>query len=327
VLDLIQAKTDQTLRWAASQLEGSLSRKMKGVKEELMNILSHLEAAIDFPDDFPETRSVSEAGARLEELKKKVKALLDSSALGLLAKRGLKVVIVGRPNVGKSSLMNCLIQSNRVIVTPYPGTTRDVVEEEIQLAGFPVRISDTAGIQETEHPIEKEGIERSRKAALGADLVLFVIDGSDDWRKQDGELLEEIEKTPKIIVINKMDLPQKLDRQKLLAAVNDGTPVLESSCETETGLKDIEEELVRFMTGGKAQFSDEAVISSSRQREFLEKMSNSLTNALEACSKDLSPELIAVDVRLALDQLGGLVGEVATDDVLDVLFGHFCIGK
>ena len=327
VLDLIQAKTEQSRRWAASQLGGSLSRNMQGMKDELVGILSHLEAAVDFPDDFPETESIPEIKKKFHKLENEVKAMLNSSELGLLAKRGLKVVILGRPNVGKSSLMNCLIKANRVIVTPYPGTTRDVVEEEMQIGGFPVRILDTAGIQDTEHPIEKEGIERSRKAILSADLILFVVDGSKVLGEADKKLLEETESSQKILVVNKVDLPKKFDPEILQAIANKDVPVVESSCVTGNGVEALEKEILRFILGGRAQVPDETVVSSVRQKDLLEKMLLSLQNASEACTKNLSPEFIAVDVRLTLDHLGVLVGEVVTDDVLDVIFERFCIGK
>ncbi len=326
VLDLVKAKTSLGAHWATAQLEGVLSRKMQNWKEELLNVLSHLEASIDFPDDFPETDSHSELAQRLGLLYQEVEELLASSDLGMIAKRGLKVVISGRPNVGKSSLMNQLAKANRVIVTPYPGTTRDVVEEEIQIHGFPVRLLDTAGIQDTSHPIEKEGIDRSKRAVDESDLVLYVLDGSQDWHPDDETLLGGLDGKGKIIVVNKSDLPPKLDSARVKQRVN-GAPVVGASCLKELGVRALEDEIFRFITEGKAKVSDEAVISSVRQKDLLQKALANIADAQKGCEEDLSPELLAVDVRLALDHLGLLVGEVVNDDVLEVLFSQFCIGK
>ena len=326
VLDLVKAKTSLGAQWATAQLEGVLSRKMQNWKEELLNILSHLEASIDFPDDFPETDSHLELGQRLGLLHQEVAELLASSDLGMIAKRGLKVVISGRPNVGKSSLMNQLAKANRVIVTPYPGTTRDVVEEEIQIHGFPVRLLDTAGIQDTSHPIEKEGINRSKRAVDESDLVLYVLDGSQDWHPDDETLLGGLDGKSMIIVVNKSDLPAKLDSIRVKQRVN-GASVVGSSCLKESGIRALEDEIFRFITEGKTKVSDEAVISSVRQKDLLQKTLANIADAQNGCQEGLSPELLAVDVRLALDHLGLLVGEVVNDDVLEVLFSQFCIGK
>ena len=326
VLDLIQAKSEKSRQWASAQLEGSLSKKMVEIKDQLLQILSGLEASIDFPEDdlAPEDYSVIEK--KLAVLESQIRELLRGSDMGILAKRGARVALWGRPNTGKSSLMNRLVKHNRVIVAPIPGTTRDVVEQEIQIEGFPVRVLDTAGIQDAANPIEKEGVERSRKAALGAELVLFVLDGSRPFDAEDRGLYREIEDKEKIVIFNKSDLSQKIklsDIQNLDPALT----VVETSCQTEKGIAELEEKIVFWMTKGKAGAADESVISSVRQKDILEKICGAIGGAQTACGSRLSPELVAVDVRLALDQVGALVGEVVTDDLLEVLFSQFCIGK
>src|SRR3989338_3449808 len=192
VLDLVQAKTDLVREWASEKLKGKLSLKIEGLKKDLVDILSHLEASIDFPEDFPETHPSTQIGVRLGFLAQEVKSVLKNAEFAIVIKKGLKVVLAGRPNVGKSSLMNELARTHRVIVTPYPGTTRDVVEEEIQIRGIPIRLVDTAGIQETSHPIEKEGIDRTKHAVWEADLVLPVLDGSQPFDGEDRKLLSLI---------------------------------------------------------------------------------------------------------------------------------------
>ncbi len=326
VLDLVKAKTEPAREWAVSQLEGGLSNKIKDIKDELLNILSHLEASIDFPEDMPETDPSAKIEERLNELIEKIKIILSSSALGLIAKTGLKIVIAGRPNVGKSSLMNQLTKKNRVIVTPHAGTTRDVVEEEIQIGGFPVRLLDTAGIQETGHPIEREGIKRSKLAVSEADLVLYVLDGSQAMHAEDRTLLSALDPKKRFIVINKSDLTLKLDKLRLVKDFQH-TMIAETSCVNENGLSELEEKIFGFITNGKIQPFDVPVITTTRQKDFLEKALKNIDDAGKACRDSLSPELVAVDIRLALGSLGALVGDVLNNDMLECLFNQFCIGK
>ena len=326
VLDLIQAKSAQTLRWASSQLEGEFSERMQKIRQALVELLSHLEADVDFPDDFPDTDALKEIREKISAARDAVRTLLQSSRLGFLAKRGLQTALWGRPNVGKSSLLNQLAQTTRVIVTPYPGTTRDVVEEEIALDGFPVRLQDTAGVQATQNPIEKEGVERSRKAMQGADLVLFVLDSSQELQPEDRALYRECGQRPLIVVLNKSDLPAKTTAGELRAQGIQAPAVL-CSCLQEKGVEKLKKEILDFITQGAAPRPEEAVVSTVRQKELLEKTSEDLGRALEACEKRLSSEFIASDVRQALDHLGMLAGEVVTEEVLEVLFSKFCIGK
>lgn len=326
VLDLIQAKTDQGRRWALSQLEGALSKKIVEMKNDLLLVLSHLEAAIDFPDDQLDTQSHTEILQRLEDLRVRLEALLKNSAAGLLLKRGLRVALWGRPNAGKSSLMNCLAKHNRVIVAAVPGTTRDVVEEEIRIKDIPVRILDTAGIQETDNLIEKEGVRRSRQAAESADLVLFVADASVECVESDRSLFAEIERQKKIVVLNKADLPHRFDPASLGLDVSD-TVVVKTSCVTEGGIDELETILLKQVLGGLLESSDEVLVSSVRQKDALDRTLSLVRQAIHSCEQKLSPELVAVDIRETLDCLGLLIGDIVTDDMLDVLFSQFCIGK
>lgn len=326
VLDLIQAKTAQALRWASSQLEGAFSHKIQGLKKMLLELLSHLEAQVDFPDDFPDTDTMKEIERKLSIVQTGIQALLDGARFGLLAKRGFKVAIWGRPNVGKSSLFNQLTGSSRVIVTPHPGTTRDVVEEEIAVGGFPVRLQDTAGMQETENPIEKEGVERSRKSMNSADLVIFVLDSSRDLSPQDRNLYEECREKTMILALNKSDLPPKIGQKDLLKW-SVSSPVVTCSCLEEQGVEALRTKIFHFIHRGSVDIPDETVVSTVRQKNLLSEAGNDLSRAQGACSKCLSSEFIASDVKRALDQLYLLTGETTTDDVLELLFSKFCIGK
>ncbi len=326
VLDLIRAKTDLARRWSLSQLEGHLSKKIILAKNKLVEILSHLEAAIDFPEEELGAHPLEGIRLKLSALAQEMRGLLASSDMGEIARRGLKAVITGKPNVGKSSLMNRLVGRDRVIVTPFPGTTRDVVEVEIQVGGFPVRLFDTAGIHETEHPIEKEGIEMSRKAHLAADLVIAVFDASAPLDAADKKLLETLSEQKKIFAINKSDLPKRLDSAELKKYTGNFS-VVEISCTNGSGTKSLENEILRFIMKGEFEIPQEGIMGSPRQNNLLKKVCEDLENASKGCVEKLSPELIVVDIRSALGHLGEIVGEVVTDDVLEALFSHFCVGK
>jgi tRNA modification GTPase len=328
VLDLIRAKTERGRRWASAQLDGFLSRKIQNFKETLLDILTRLEASIDFSEDAPEAADSGQIHEKLNELVFAMTDLLKNADTGILLKRGIHTVICGKPNVGKSSLMNQLARSNRVIVTPYAGTTRDVVTEEIQIKGFPVRLFDTAGIQDTDHPIEKEGIRRSRQALSEADIILFVLDSSCALSEEDSRISEEIGDRKKIIVLNKWDLPRKIDGPRIKKFIKSAAAVIvELSCLSGKGIELLENEIVRMASGGEIEISEEITVSTVRQKDHLKKSLESVQNALKASSGDMSAEFVAVDVRLALDQLGVLVGETATDDILNSIFSQFCIGK
>jgi tRNA modification GTPase len=326
VLDLIHAKSEMGRAFASSQLGGALSAKIAGFRETLIDILSHLEADIDFPEDFPEPQAAARLRERLAAVSGGVTRLLESSALGFVAQRGVRAVIWGRPNVGKSSLLNALSRKNRVIVTPHPGTTRDVIEEEIELAGFPVRLVDTAGVQETSDPIEREGVARSRLALLAADVVLHVIDSNAPLSSEDGVLLEASAAKPRLLVLNKADLPAGVDLKKLQAQAG-SSPLVRVSCVAENGLQALEEALGGFLKAGRALASDEPVVSSIRQKEALDKVRRELEQAVGALQSGLSAEFPAADIRRALAGLAELTGEITNDEVLDRLFNQFCIGK
>ncbi len=325
VLDVIHAKTEKNRQWASAQLEGSLSRHMQTIKNTLMEVLSHLEAGVDFPDDFPETDSRPVIQGKLNAVAIQVAQLLSGADLALLSKRGMNVVIWGRPNVGKSSLFNALVKKNRVIVTPYPGTTRDIVEEEISLQGLSVRLLDTAGIHQTEQPIEKEGIERSKKVVQGADLVLFVLDGSQGWLTEDKHLQDALKGLPYFLIVNKSDLSQKIDARALKQITSQ--PVFALSCLKDDSTRALEDAIASFMRKGLSSPAAEGMVTTVRQKELLEKVSKDVSSALVACEKNLSDEFVASDVSSAIQHLGQLVGEVITDDILEIIFQKFCIGK
>lgn len=326
VLDLIRAKTDRSARWASAQLDGALSRRLRDIKQILLTASAHLEAVVDFPEDETGADGSAVVAALLDRARSAAEDLLSSSGIGLLVKTGAAVAIVGRPNVGKSSLLNRLVGRDRAIVTPIAGTTRDTIEDSCQIGGIPVRLLDTAGIQNTEHPIEKEGIDRSRRALSAADLVIYVVDASEPVDTQERQMLwTELAGRPVVVALNKCDLgirSDPLELERSLAALG----VQACSCKTGEGVAQLEAILYRALAG-PVERTDEAVVSSVRQRDALGRICESLRRALDACGEGASPELVAADVRLALQDLGELVGEIVNDEILDVLFGQFCIGK
>ncbi|HXV19041.1 MAG TPA: GTPase, partial [Candidatus Omnitrophota bacterium] len=271
-------------------------------------------------------KSVADISRALEDVSFALKKLAADSDLGLIVQNGIVASIAGRPNVGKSSLMNELTRVDRVIVTPHPGTTRDVVEALIQVRGIPVRLQDTAGIQNTKDPIEKEGIDRSRRAVGGADLVLYVLDSSADMGREDEELIRDLKDRNKIFVLNKTDLPARIDRLKL-RTLDPEAPIVDVSCADHRGVDELETAIFGLMSRTMLSPSGTPFVSTVRQKECLERALQGVLNARDACDKGLSPELIAVDMRLAIDGLGALTGEVYTDDILEALFSRFCIGK
>lgn len=327
VLDLIRARTDRERGWALSQIEGSLSAKTKRWRQSLIEAASHLEASIDFPDDSPDTDSLELIRKRLETVSEEISAMLKDSELALLSKRGISIALWGRPNVGKSSLMNRLTRSERAIVTPYPGTTRDVIEDTSLLGSLAVRYQDTAGVRETEHPIEKEGVVRSKKAMAGADLVVLVLDASMPLQQEDRVLFTELQGKSVLVALNKSDLPARLDTKRLKDELPHPWPLVGSSCLRDDGTGELEKAMLAHIEHGRVEVTDGAVLGTARQKDLLEKVSKELARACEGCRKSLSDELIVSDVRQALDFLGELAGEVVNDDILDAIFKQFCIGK
>ena len=326
VLDIIRSKTEASLRCAVEQLGGSLSRKVRAFRDELLDCLVHVEGSIDFPDEDIEIMDAGKLLGRLHRIGGELEGLLQSARAGIVFREGLTAVIAGRPNVGKSSLLNALLRQNRAIVTPIPGTTRDAIEEMADIRGIPVRLVDTAGIQETECPIETEGILRSRSYLERADLVLFVMDGSESAKEEDARLLSEVQSRPVIYVVNKEDLPQRLDVDDLFKMKN-GRTVVTLSSKTGKGIDLLEEAIQKMVWQGKAQGAEGALVTHVRHREALCRSLESVRAATEALSRKAPPEIIAVDLRGALEALGEIVGEVFTEDLLDKIFSQFCIGK
>ncbi len=326
VLDIIQAKSELALKTSLTQLSGELSARIKDLRRRMFDVLADIEARLDFFDEevggVPEDASSVLTGA-LDTLH----SLLEGSFCGRIIREGLKVVIYGRPNVGKSSLLNALLRTERAIVTAIAGTTRDTIEESISIRGLAVCFVDTAGILEAHDEIERLALERTRKAIDACDLLLFVFDGSAPLGREDEKLLSQVDPFKKMIgVVNKNDLPARADAGRLRALFGAGPLVHVSALERE-GIKQLEDEIFGAVFHDPGLLSADVLVSNVRHIEILKNTAASLERSIDSLQKGLSPEFAAADLRRAVDGLGELTGEVFHEDVLDIIFSKFCIGK
>ena len=320
VMDIIRAKTDLALRAANEQLLGGLSAEISALRDRLISIIAAMEAGIDFPEDV-ESEAGKTLGEEVSRVLDGIDGLLSGASFGRILREGFATAIVGRPNVGKSSLLNALLRQDRAIVTEVPGTTRDVLEEYVNVAGVPLRILDTAGIRHSHDVVEQEGIRRSLAAIGSADIVLVVLDGSQPLVPEDRLVLDTVSGKNALAVINKSDLPRKLEAN--------GQPETQVvvSCRTGAGLEDLRQSIVSMVKKGTVASREHAWAVSQRHKTALEQTKDSLQRALETITSGLSPEFIAVDLRGALDSLGLVIGATYTEDILERIFNDFCIGK
>ena len=334
VLDVVQARTDEGLRLAVEQLGGGVSARVKGIRARLLHALAHLEATIDFPeDDVPPADVSPDLRDALDDLV----ALIASANTGIVLRQGVRTAIVGKPNVGKSSLMNALLRTDRAIVTPIPGTTRDTLEEVVNVRGVPLVLTDTAGLranEDTDDPIERIGMDRTRRALSEADLALLILDGSRMLDMEDVNLIEKMKaEAPPVwlAVVNKSDLDQKLNRNSLgqvLGGASTDVEVVETSAVKQGGTAVLEERLASLALSGKATpRPGETVITSVRHRDALLRAHELVESALAGSGRGVAAALVAVDIHGALNALGEITGETVGEDLLDEIFRNFCIGK
>jgi tRNA modification GTPase len=321
VMDVIRARTDLAHRAANAQLEGGLSTEISALRNKLISILASVEAGIDFPEDDIETESGKPLSEEISPLLEGIERLISGASYGRIMREGFATAIVGRPNVGKSSLLNALLRQDRAIVTEVAGTTRDVLEEYLNIDGVPLRILDTAGIRHSHDVVEQEGVRRSLAAIESADIVLVVLDGSQELTAEDGRVLDAAAGKSAVAVINKSDLPKRLGPIGLPAAR------LEISCRTGAGLGELRRSISHIVRSGMTGPKEHAWAVNRRHRTALEQAGESLRKALDSSEAGLSPEFLAVDLRGALDSLGLIIGATYTDDILERIFNDFCIGK
>ncbi len=327
VMDLIRAKTDRAMNMAIGQMEGRLSKLIKDLRQELLEILAHIEVNIDYPeyDDVEEmTHQLLIPKAR--RVKEEIQRLLHTSSQGKILREGLSTVIIGRPNVGKSSLLNSLVQENKAIVTDIPGTTRDVIEEYVNVRGVPLRLVDTAGIRETEDIVERIGVERSREVLKKADLILLVLNNNEELSPEDEQLFEAVNGMDAIIIINKTDLPSKinLERVKQLAGKQ---PIVTTSLVHEKGVDELEEAISSLFFAGSIEASDLTYVSNARHIALLNQADRSIEEAIEGIDQQLPIDMVQIDLTRAWELLGEIIGDAVHESLIDQLFSQFCLGK
>ncbi len=327
VIDLIKAKTEKGLKIAATQLMGTLSKKVRELQEGILGALAWVEANIDFPDEDIEEASAAQLTRDIEKFIAEAEKLLKGSEAGKIYREGVKTVIAGRPNVGKSSLLNALLREERAIVTDVPGTTRDVIEEVVNIKGIPLRIIDTAGLREARDVVEKIGVERARKVIERADLVLAVIDASAGITGEDRKILELLGEKKAIIVFNKIDAGIKVVKS-CLKGVTGQRPAVWISALTGEGLAELEECIAQTVLGENIKVAeDDVLVTRIRHKAALEKAVEHLKNALTSLNSGLPVDITAIDLRGAWEALGEITGNALSEDILDRIFADFCIGK
>ncbi len=324
VADLIHARTELALSAAQEQLAGKLSQRIRRLRDDLLGILAHIEAQLDFADEDIAPDRRDQLLVRLDDGVTLMEALLRTADQGRILRRGVRAGIVGRPNVGKSSLLNQLLGHDRAIVSPIPGTTRDTIEETANIRGLPVVFTDTAGLRHAKDAIEQEGIRRSRETAARAEVLLHVLDWSEPLGAEDIRFLDDCETRKRILVLNKSDLPRRLD---LPSAVASSTPTVAVSCLTGAGLESLKETLKKLIWTGDLRPEGLDVIINARHQDALRRARDGAVGSRDALGQDLPLDVVALDLRIAVNAVGEIVGSTATDDLLDVVFSQFCIGK
>lgn len=327
VMDFIRSKTDRASKVAMNQIEGRLSDLIKKQRQSILEILAQVEVNIDYPEyDDVEDATTDFLLKQSKRIKEEINQLLETGAQGKIMREGLSTVIVGRPNVGKSSMLNNLIQDNKAIVTEVAGTTRDVLEEYVNVRGVPLRLVDTAGIRDTEDIVEKIGVERSRKALSEADLILFVLNNNEPLTEDDQTLFEVIKNEDVIVIINKTDLEQRLDVSELREMIGD-MPLIQTSMLKQEGIDELEIQIKDLFFGGEVQNQDMTYVSNSRHISLLKQARQSIQDAIDAAESGIPMDMVQIDLTRTWEILGEIIGESASDELIDQLFSQFCLGK
>lgn len=327
VMDLIRAKTDRSMDLAVKQLDGKLSNLIENLRQDILNTLAQVEVNIDYPEyDDVEEMTLKLLGEKTTIIKNRIDGLLSTAKQGKILRDGISTAIVGRPNVGKSSLLNALLREEKAIVTDIEGTTRDTVEEYINIRGVPLKLVDTAGIRDTEDVVERIGVERSKKALMEAELVLLLLNQSEALTAGDRELLALTQDHKRIIIMNKIDLPNQLLKESLLEWVEEDE-IIATSMMTQEGIDALEEKIADYFFSGQSGEKDATYVSNARHIDLLQKASQSLDEVKNGIDMGMPVDLIQIDFTRAWEILGEIIGENAPDELLTQLFSQFCLGK
>ncbi len=326
VMDIIESKTELSRKAAVSQLEGGLKNMVRQLREEILDMTAAIEAAIDYPEHDVEEETYSQMAERVERLKSEINRLLETADMGRIIREGVEAVILGRPNVGKSSLLNLLLKDERAIVTDIPGTTRDTVEEYMNLGGIPVKIVDTAGIRQTGDKVEKIGVEKSRARAENADIIFMVLDASVPLCEEDTEILEFIRGKRAVILVNKTDISVNIDTDELCRYTERENIIFISVRENE-GIDRLTERFREMFLSGGVEMKESVLINNTRHKNMLSKAAEALDRAAVTIQTRMPEDFISMDLQDALTALGEITGDSVDDEIIDRIFTRFCLGK
>lgn len=326
VIDLINAKTDKEAEASFNQLQGKLSREIENVRSDLLEIMSDIEASIDYPEYDIEETTNEKAIKVLSEIKNKLIVLEKSFANGKILKEGVKTVIVGKPNAGKSSLLNAILDEERAIVSDYAGTTRDTIEEFININGVPLKIVDTAGIRETEDKIEKIGVNKALELIEEADLIIAIFDNSKKLEEEDFNILDLIKDKTSIILLNKSDLSKK-NIETINYMLNTKKTVIETSMKTKKGLEELYSTISNMFINNEIDLNDEIIITNIRHKNQIHKAIENIKGAIEQINNNMTIDIIAICIRQVLEDLGEITGNNVSEDIINKIFSKFCLGK
>ncbi|MEL7655356.1 MAG: tRNA uridine-5-carboxymethylaminomethyl(34) synthesis GTPase MnmE [Bacillota bacterium] len=326
VIDIVKAKTDKSFDVALSQMEGALSERIREIRQVMMDLLVDITVNLDYPDEDIEELTYQKLKKSILQINDMIDILLSTASTGRIIREGLNVTIIGKPNVGKSSLMNALLKEARAIVTEIPGTTRDTIEEVISIKDIPIKLTDTAGIRDTEDQIERIGIEKSKESFNRADLIIFIVDGSNPLSEEDRRIILKIGEKKVIVLINKTDLGLKIEEEEIENSLPESR-FIKAAIKKNIGIQELEQEIVALVYGGEVKQEESLLITNVRHMELLEKAKKAIEDAYEMAENAEALDFIEVDVRRCWDLLGEIIGEAVTEDIIDEVFARFCLGK
>ena len=326
VIDIINAKSEKEVKTGIKQLEGLLSKEIAEIKQEIMDVMINIEVSIDYPEYDVEDVANAEITDMLDSVKKKLERLERSFDNGKVIKEGIKTAIIGKPNAGKSSLLNAILKEDRAIVTEYEGTTRDTIEEFVNINGIPLKLIDTAGIRETKDEVEKIGIAKSRETANTADLIIAIFDASKEIDEVDLEVIDFIKNKKAIIILNKMDLKAKIDENNENLKKLSGN-IIKMSALKNIGIDKLYEKITEMFNLNEINLDNENVITNVRQKNLITKAIENVKKAKKTIEQKMPIDIVAIFIKDILEDLGKITGEVVTEDIIEEIFANFCLGK
>ena len=325
VIDIINAKSDIEAKESIKQLEGFLAQEIAKIKQKILDLMTNIEVSIDYPEYDVEELLDKEIAEKLGDIKNELQKLEKSFHNGKIIKEGIKTAIIGKPNAGKSSLLNAILKEDRAIVTEYEGTTRDTIEEFVNINGIPLKLIDTAGIRDTDNEIEKIGIEKSKKLAKEADLSIVIIDGSKNIEKEDEEILKSVDCNKSIVVLNKLDLGSVIDKN--IELLNRFKNVINMSALKRDGINDLYDTINKMFNLNEINLDNEIVITNERHRNIIKKAITNVEKAEESLKNGMPIDIVAISIKDILSNLGEITGDVASEEIIDEIFARFCLGK